>query len=103
MISPNSTSDDPSAYRSADEGAAWPLGDPIDRLRRHLIHIGAWSDERHAQTEAQIKDEVVAAQKAAEAIGTLGSGTAPSARDMFEGVFETMPPHLVRQRQEAGY
>lgn len=99
----HSTSDDPSAYRAADEGAAWPLGDPIDRLKRHLIRIGAWSEERHTQAEAQIKDEVVAAQKAAEANGTLGQGTAPSARDMFEGVFETMPPHLVRQRQEAGY
>ncbi len=99
----HSTSDDPSAYRAADESAAWPLGDPIERLKQHLIRIGAWSEERHAQAEAQIKDEVIAAQKAAEANGTLGSGTAPSARDMFEGVFETMPPHLVRQRQEAGY
>lgn len=99
----HSTSDDPSAYRAVDESAAWPLGDPIERLKQHLINIGAWSEERHVQAEAQIKDEVVAAQKAAEANGTLGQGTAPSARDMFEGVFETMPPHLVRQRQEAGY
>ncbi|MEM7520388.1 MAG: 2-oxoisovalerate dehydrogenase E1 component, alpha subunit, partial [Pseudomonadota bacterium] len=38
-----------------------------------------------------------------EAVGTLGDGKGPSPRDMFEGVYETMPPHLVRQRQEAGY
>ena len=99
----HSTSDDPSAYRSKREAAAWPLGDPIERLKQHLIKIGEWSEERHKQSEAEITDEVVSLQKAAEAVGTLGDGKAPSARDMFEGVYEQMPPHLVRQRQEAGY
>jgi 2-oxoisovalerate dehydrogenase E1 component alpha subunit len=55
------------------------------------------------QAEAEVMDEVIAAQKKAEAIGTLGSGTAPSPRDMFEDVYAEMPPHLIRQRQEAGY
>lgn len=99
----HSSSDDPSAYRAKDEVAAWPLGDPIERLKTHLIRMGAWSEEQHADVQAQIMAEVVATQKEAEAIGTLGSGKAPSTRDMFEGVYETMPPHLVRQRQEAGY
>jgi 2-oxoisovalerate dehydrogenase E1 component alpha subunit len=99
----HSTSDDPSAYRSADEGAAWPLGDPIDRLKRHLIRIGEWSEERHSQAEAELMDQVITAQKEAEKVGTLGGGKGPSPRDMFEGVFEKMPPHLIRQRQEAGY
>ncbi len=99
----HSTSDDPSAYRSGQEAAAWPLGDPIERLKTHLITIGAWSEERHTQAEAEILDEITTVQKQAEAIGTLASGKAPSPRDMFEGVYETMPPHLIRQRQEAGY
>lgn len=99
----HSSSDDPSAYRAKDEEAAWPLGDPIERLKQHLITIGAWSEEQHAEAEAQILEDVIAAQKEAEANGTLGSGKLPSTRDMFEGVYETMPPHLVRQRQEAGY
>lgn len=99
----HSTSDDPSAYRAADEGAAWPLGDPIERLKAHLITIGEWSDERHAQAEAEVQDIVIAAQKEAEAIGTLGAGAPPSPRDMFEGVYEELPPHLIRQRQEAGF
>lgn len=98
----HSTSDDPSAYRAASEASAWPLGDPLERLKQHLIAIGEWSEERHAQAEAQIADEVLAAQKQAEAVGTLASGSTPLARDMFEGVYEEMPPHLVRQRQEAG-
>lgn len=99
----HSTSDDPAAYRPKEEGDAWPLGDPILRLKAHLIKQGVWSEQKHAQTEAEVEDEVTNAQKASEKIGTLISGNAPSARDMFEGVFEQMPPHLIKQRQEAGY
>jgi len=99
----HSTSDDPSAYRPKEEGDAWPLGDPVLRLKAHLIRKGVWSDERHAQAEAEILDEVVAAQNEAEAIGTLTSGNAPSPRDMFEDVYDEIPPHLIRQRQEAGF
>ena len=72
------------------------------RLKNHLIAIGAWSEARHKQAEAEIRDEVVAAQKEAEKHGTLHSGGKPSTRDMFEGVYATMPPHLRRQRQKAG-
>ena len=99
----HSTSDDPSAYRPKQEGDAWPLGDPILRLQAHLNKRGLWSEERHKQAEAEILDEVVAAQKIAEANGTLNSGDRPSPRDMFEDVYAEMPPHLIRQRQEAGY
>ena len=99
----HSTSDDPSAYRPKAEFDAWPLGDPVERLKRHLILRGAWSEERHRQGEAEILDTILAAQREAEAHGTLHSGPKPSARDMFEGVYATMPPHLRRQRQEAGY
>ena len=101
-VGAHSTSDDPSAYRPKEESEAWPLGDPVIRLKNHLIRIGAWSDERHVQMEAEIRDTVVAAQKKAEAHGTLHSGGRPSMRDMFEGVYETMPAHLKRQRQQAG-
>ena len=99
----HSTSDDPSAYRPKAEFDAWPLGDPVERLKRHLIARRAWSEERHRQGEAEILDTILAAQREAEAHGTLHSGPRPSARDMFEGVYATMPPHLRRQRQEAGY
>ena len=99
----HSTSDDPSAYRPKQEGDAWPLGDPILRLKAHLIRKGIWSDERHRQSEAEVLDEVVAAQSEAEAIGTLASGITPSPRDMFEDVYAEIPRHLIRQRQEAGY
>jgi 2-oxoisovalerate dehydrogenase E1 component alpha subunit len=98
----HSTSDDPSAYRPKTEFEAWPLGDPIVRLKDHLIVRGVWSEERHKQTEAEILDTVIAAQKEAESYGTLHSGAKPSARDIFDGVYAEMPPHLRKQRQEAG-
>jgi len=98
----HSTSDDPSAYRPKGESDTWPLGDPVIRLKKHLIVRGVWSEERHKQAEAEILDTVITAQKEAERHGTLHAGGKPSARDMFEGVFEKMPPHLRRQRQQAG-
>jgi 2-oxoisovalerate dehydrogenase E1 component alpha subunit len=101
-VGAHSTSDDPSAYRPKAESDAWPLGDPVIRLKNHLIVRGAWSDERHKQAEAEILDTVVAAQRQAESYGTLNGERRPSARDMFEGVFAEMPPHLRRQRQQAG-
>ena len=99
----HSTSDDPSAYRAKEESNAWPLGDPVLRLKGHLVAIGEWSDERHTQAEAEAHDIVRSAQREAEAIGTLTSGRQPSPRDMFEDVYAEMPPHLARQRQESGF
>ncbi len=98
----HSTSDDPSAYRPKGESDAWPLGDPVIRLKNHLIHKGVWSEERQIQLVAETLDEVMAAQKEAESLGTLHSGDRPSSREMFEGVYAETPPHLRRQRQEAG-
>ena len=102
-VGAHSTSDDPSAYRAREESSAWPLGDPVIRLKNHLISVGAWSEERHKQAEAEILDTVISAQKEAESHGTLHAGGKPSVRDMFEGVYAEMPPHLRRQRQQAGY
>jgi 2-oxoisovalerate dehydrogenase E1 component alpha subunit len=102
-VGAHSTSDDPSAYRPKTESEAWPLGDPVLRLKNHLIVRGAWSEERHKQAEAEVLDTVIAAQKEAEGHGTMHSGGRPSARDMFEGVYAEMPLHLRRQRQEAGF
>ncbi len=99
----HSTSDDPSAYRPKEESSSWPLGDPILRLKGHLIARRLWSDERHTQAEAEIMATVITAQKAAESIGTLHDGRRPSPKNMFEDVYETMPSHLVKQRQQAGF
>jgi 2-oxoisovalerate dehydrogenase E1 component alpha subunit len=101
-VGAHSTSDDPAVYRPKTESDAWPLGDPVIRLKNHLILRGAWSEARHKQAEAEILDTVVTAQKEAESHGTLHAGGKPSVRDMFENVYAEMPPHLRQQRQQAG-
>ncbi|MES2337867.1 MAG: 3-methyl-2-oxobutanoate dehydrogenase (2-methylpropanoyl-transferring) subunit alpha [Pseudomonadota bacterium] len=96
----HSTSDDPTQYRSAGEPNAWPLGDPIVRLRDHLIAAGEWDLDAHAAMDRELSDEVKAAQKAAEKNGILGHGLHQPFDSMFEGVFEHMPPHLKEQQAQ---
>jgi 2-oxoisovalerate dehydrogenase E1 component alpha subunit len=98
--SAHSTSDDPSRYRPADEWKSWPLGDPIARLKTHLITRGEWSEEQHSELVADIDREVLTAAKEAESYGTLLDGRAASARSIFEDVFKDMPEHLQRQRSQ---
>jgi 2-oxoisovalerate dehydrogenase E1 component alpha subunit len=94
----HSTSDDPTKYRSAEENVKWPLGDPIARLKQHLIALGAWDDARQAAMDREVAEEVRAAQKEAESIGVLSDGLKQHPfSTMFEDVFEEMPWHLREQ------
>jgi 2-oxoisovalerate dehydrogenase E1 component alpha subunit len=99
---PHSTSDDPTKYRPADDWTCFPLGDPIARLKKHMIGLGIWSEQEHEDTQKELEAEVMAAQKEAEQYGTLSSGYSPSAASMFDDVYKEMPEHLRRQRQELG-
>ena len=99
---PHSTSDDPSKYRPANDAARFPLGDPIARLKQHLIGLGAWSDAEHEATQKELEALVAAAQKEAESYGTMADGHMQSPAAMFEDVYKEMPEHLRRQRQELG-
>ncbi|WP_312219135.1 3-methyl-2-oxobutanoate dehydrogenase (2-methylpropanoyl-transferring) subunit alpha [Brevundimonas sp.] len=98
---PHSTSDDPSRYRPGDEHEKWPLGDPIARLKQHLIGLGEWSDEQQEEAEKEAVEKVRAAAKESEAIGTLGQSR-PSVKTMFEEVYATEDWRLVEQRREVG-
>ena len=100
--SAHSTSDDPSKYRPADEASHWPLGDPIDRLKKHLIKLREWSEEQQKSMEEELAEYVTRTAKEAESYGTIDQGTKPSVKSMFEDVYKEMPWHLRRQRQEAG-
>jgi len=96
----HSTSDDPARYRSAEERSHWPLGDPIARLKAHLVAIGVWDEERHAAMDKEVAEEVRAAAREAEKLGVLGDGLHHPPETMFEGVFEEMPEHLRAQRDQ---
>jgi len=99
----HSTSDDPSGYRPKEEPSQWPLGDPIDRLERHLVAAGSWTERQQAELQQEVKQVVADAQADAASHGTLQSGEQLSPRFMFEDVFARMPGHLRRQRQQAGF
>ena len=96
----HSSADDPSRYRPADEWEKWPLGDPIRRLKDHLIRLGEWSEAQHQAMQQELESEVRAANKEAEAKGTLDRGPLPPAESMFEDVYKEMPDELRRQRDE---
>ena len=98
---PHSTSDDPSKYRPADDWQRFPLGDPIARLKQHLIALGEWSDEQQTAAEADAVEQVRAAGKESEAIGTLGQSR-PSVKTMFEEVYATEDWRITEQRREVG-
>ena len=90
----HSTSDDPKAYRGADELEQWAARDPIERVRDYLTKKGAWNDEREhalvAEIDARFKEAVSIAER------TPG----PPLESMFEDVYAVAPWHLVEQRQQ---
>ena len=96
----HSSSDDPSRYRPENEHTKWPGGDPVDRLKEHLIKLGEWSLDQHKELEERIDGEVVDAYKEAVKFGDLANGPYPSADTIFTEVYEEMPWHLREQHDE---
>ena len=99
---PHSTSDDPSKYRPAEEWQHFPLGDPIARLKKHLIGLGIWSEEEHEKLQKELEADVIKAQKEAESYGSLADGHLFSNSTMFDDIYKDVPDHLRRQRRELG-
>jgi 2-oxoisovalerate dehydrogenase E1 component alpha subunit len=96
----HSTSDDPARYRPKDEAEAWPLGDPVERLKQHLIRLGAWSEERHAALITELEQHVAEAWEESIRYGTLTEGPRLDRDLMFEDVFKKLPAHLRKQREQ---
>jgi 2-oxoisovalerate dehydrogenase E1 component alpha subunit len=96
----HSTSDDPSRYRPKDEWKAFPLGDPVERLKQHLIQQGYWSNEEHAALEEELKETVIDAWKEAISHGTMTEPPFLNVELMFEDVFAEMPEHLAKQQDK---
>lgn len=95
----HSTADDPAKYRPEDEPEIWPFGDPVERLKMHLIHIGEWDEDRHVAQFEELKLSIRKIYKSAEAMGSLSSDTKVNDMTMFEQVFAERPSHLDAQRE----
>ncbi|MEM9397505.1 MAG: thiamine pyrophosphate-dependent enzyme [Pseudomonadota bacterium] len=97
-VAAHSTSDNPDGYRAKNEAQRWPLGDPIERLKNHLISLGEWSEQRHAALEAELTESVAKDWTAALTHGSFEEGPHWPVETMFDDVFKEMPDHLRHQR-----
>ncbi|MBB3763168.1 3-methyl-2-oxobutanoate dehydrogenase (2-methylpropanoyl-transferring) subunit alpha [Sphingomicrobium lutaoense] len=97
----HSTSDDPTGYRPKEESEAWPLGDPIERLKAHMIGLGEWDEERDSALHEELSAEVRKSQKEAEKLGVLSDQGDENKESMFEDVYAEMPWHIAEQRDAA--
>ena len=95
----HSTSDAPARYRPRDDYASWPLGDPIERLKQHLVALGEWSDARHQTLTEELDAQITAAWQEALTYGTMSEGPRLDRDLMFEDVFKELPEHLRRERE----
>jgi pyruvate dehydrogenase E1 component alpha subunit/2-oxoisovalerate dehydrogenase E1 component alpha subunit len=87
----HSTSDDPSRYRSQEEVEAWGRRDPLDRLRKHLVHLGLVTDESDATLEKEIAAEIAAAIDAVESMPP------PERASLLGDVYAELPWNLREQ------
>ncbi len=75
------------------------MGDPIERLKQHLIAEGHWSEKKHEALEEELKAEVLAAWKEAQQYGTMTEGPFLDPSTMFDDVYAETPHHLESQRR----
>ena len=87
----HSSSDDPTRYRSQAEVDAWAKKDPLDRLRRHLAHLGLVSDESDAALEKELSAEIAAAINEVEQLPP------PARESLLDEVYAELPWNLREQ------
>ena len=97
----HSTSDDPSRYRPRDEFKSWPLGDPVERLKQHMIQRGDWSEAKHAALEVEAKQLVDDCWEEALGYGSMTEAPFLDKSELFEDVFKNVPEHLIAQREQS--
>lgn len=90
----HSTSDDSLAYRDKDEIKGWQESNPIRRVYSYLIANGLWSEEQEKKNRAEMRAELIKAFNWAEKLKKL------PIRSMFEDVYDELPAHIQRQRDE---
>jgi pyruvate dehydrogenase E1 component alpha subunit len=90
----HSTSDDPTRYRKQEEVDEWARKDPLDRLRRHLVHLGLVGDASDATLEKELASEIAAA------IDDVEQMPPPDRTTLFDDVYAQMPWNLREQLEQ---
>lgn len=91
-LSDHTTADDARRYRSDTEVSEQFKGEPIARLRNHLVARGAWGRDAEAALLAECRDRV---DRAVDAY--LATPKVPPT-DMLDFLFQRLPPALNAQR-----
>ncbi len=91
----HTTADDASRYRDpAVVEAQWAF-EPIRRLRNYLLRLKAWGPEQEEQLIKECSEAVNAA------VETYLAMPPPTAADMFDHLYATLPAALAEQRETA--
>jgi len=90
----HSTSDDPTRYRSQAEVDAWAKKDPLDRLRKHLAHLGLVTEASDTSLDAELTAEIAAAIDAVESL------PAPARESLLQDVYAEPTWNLREQMAE---
>ncbi|HZU85383.1 MAG TPA: thiamine pyrophosphate-dependent enzyme [Polyangiaceae bacterium] len=84
----HSTSDDPTRYRSQAEVDAWARKDPLDRLRKHIVGLGLWTDAADEALSHELSAEIAAAIEDVERMPP------PARATLVADVYAEPPWHL---------
>lgn len=94
-LSDHTTADDATRYRGPEEVAeAWKL-EPLLRLRTHLTASGVWDKAKEDALLRECNEQVQAAAQA------YLDTPAPTADQMFNHLYATLPAALLKQRAQA--
>jgi pyruvate dehydrogenase E1 component alpha subunit/2-oxoisovalerate dehydrogenase E1 component alpha subunit len=93
-IGAHSTSDDPSRYRSDAEVESWKRKDPVERLARHLRHLGVVDDASEKALDEELTAEIATVIKAVEDLPP------PPRTSLFDDVYAELPWNLREQRDQ---
>ena len=95
---PHTTADDPSRYRSDEECATWLAKEPLIRFEKYLKTKKIMSDADFKKVEEEIENKINNAITNAEEACKHPPLSDPL--QMFDNLYDTLPPHLAEQREE---
>ena len=85
----HSTSDDSTAYRTAEEIKVWNTTEnPISKLKNYLSKRGWWDEEEEAKYVKQVRQQVLSQISLSE------KTKKPDWRELFDDVYQERPHHL---------
>lgn len=85
----HSTSDDSTAYRSADEIETWQNAEnPIEKLQNYMRKRGWWNEQEEQDYVKKLRKQVLTQISLSE------KKAKPDWREMFNDVYAELPQHL---------